>query len=296
MKSEEPTQSDVPEGGRKAFPESEPRTGSISAELKVQRHHAWVQALVLAALFSAPALVCVHEAIVMDPDVWWHMRSGEWILQHGVVPHTEPFSIYGAGKPWTAYSWLFEVLIFQLFQRLGLTGLVAYTAGMVAAITMALHRLNRRLQGDFSIAVLLTLAGSFCLMDLWTPRSWLFTILFFVLELDVLMQARRTGKTGELFWLPVIFAFWANMHIQFVVGLLVLGMALGESVLARWWSGIETRIGPARLCGIFIACILATLANPYGWTAYRVAYDLAGQHGVLSKVSELQAMPFRDAA
>src|ERR1039457_1075796 len=91
----------------------------------------WAQALVLAALYSFPAFFCLHIADAGDPDVWWHLRTGEWILQYGAVPHTDPFSMFGAGKPWVAYSWLFELLIFQLFRWLGLVGLVVYTTGMV---------------------------------------------------------------------------------------------------------------------------------------------------------------------
>jgi hypothetical protein len=47
------------------------------------------------------------------------------------------------------------------------------------------------------------------------------------------------------------------------------------------------------MCGIFIACILAAMVNPYGWRIYQVAYDLAAQSGVMNKVGELAAMPFR---
>ena len=267
--------------------------GSSPAESQLSSAHRWAQALVLAALFSVPALICLHAAIVTDADVWWHMRTGEWILQHGAVPHTDPFSSYGAGRPWAAYSWLFDLLIVQLFQRLGLVGIVAYSTGMVVAVTVALHRLIRRLQPDFTLAVLLTLAASYCLIRLYSPRSWWFTILFFVLELDVLMQARKTGKTRELLWLPIIFALWANLHIQFIDGLLVLVIALAESILAHWWTELRTRMRPAWLVGISIACVLATLANPYGWNVYRVAFDLATQSGVLSMASELGAIPFR---
>jgi hypothetical protein len=226
-------------------------------------------------------------------DVWWHLRSGEWILQHGAVPHTDPFSSFGAGRPWAAYSWLFELLIFQLFRRLGMVGIVVYTTGMVVAVTVALHHLIRRLQADFSLGVLLTFAASYSMVRLYMPRPWLFTILFFVLELDVLMQARKTGKMRELLWLPVLFALWANVHIQFIDGLVVMAIALAESILARRWSGIQTRLRPGWFCGITIACIAATLANPYGWRVYRVAYDLSTQSGVMNKVVELFALPFR---
>jgi hypothetical protein len=83
------------------------------------------------------------------------------------------------------------------------------------------------------------------------------------------------------------------VHIQFVDGMVVLAIALAESVLARRWSGIQTRIRAGWLCGISIACILATLANPYGWRIYQVVYEYAGQIGVLNEISEFSAMPFR---
>jgi|CZKF01.1.fsa_nt_gi hypothetical protein len=286
MESHENASAAVPEEKSASLPVAE--SGSHSA-----RNIRWAQAFVLAALFSAPALICVKLSVVDDPDVWWHLRTGEWILQHFAVPQAEPFSSFGAGSPWTAYSWLYEVIVFQLFQRLGLVGLVVYSTAMVALITVVLHRLIRRLQADFSIAVLLTFVAASILYQLFTPRPWLFTILFFALEVDLLMQARKTGKTRGLLWLPVLFALWANLHIQFIDGLLVLGIALAEAVLARWWTGIQARIRPGRLCGIFVACLLATMANPYGWRIYPVVYDLAAQSGVLNKVGELAAMPFR---
>jgi len=265
----------------------------MSAGVQAPRKQHWAQMVVLAALYAAPALVCTHLAVVEDPDVWWHLSTAQWILQHSAVPQNDPFSVYGAGKPWVAYSWLYELLILQLYKGLGLTGLVAYTAAMVMAITAALHRLNRRLQQDFTLALLLTFAGSFCLISLWTPRSWLLSILFFVLELDILMQARRTGKTRELYWLPVILALWANVHILFVFGLLIVGMALAEAVLAHWFNSVQARIGFGRLCILMVACVLATLLNPYGPSLYRVAYDFSSQHGAMSVVSELKSIPFR---
>jgi hypothetical protein len=290
MNSPEIQPAAVPE----ASVESVPRPGSGAMGSPSPRQVRWAQALVLVAMYSVPIVLCLRVAMVSDPDVWWHLRASEWILQHGAVPRTDPFSSLGAGKPWAAYSWLFELLIFPLFQRLGLIGIVAYTTGMVAAITVALHHLIRRHQEDFTFAVLLTSIASYCLLRLCTPRPWLFTILFFALELDVLMQARKTGKMRELAWLPVIFALWANLHIQFIDGLVVLGIALAEAVLARRWSKIQTRLRAEWMGGIFIACILATLVNPYGWRIYQIAYDLASQAGVLNKVAELLAMPFRN--
>ncbi len=252
-----------------------------------------VQTLVLAALFAAPALMCAHAACVTDPDIWWHLRTGEWILGHHAVPQADPFSGPLAGRPWLAYSWLYELVAVKLFRWLGLAGIVAYSSGMVLAITVAMVRMVRRVQRDFSLAVLLSFAAVFCMGRLYTPRPWLFTILLFILELDILMQARRTGRVRELLWLPLIFALWANVHIEFVDGLMVLGLAWAETLAAHWGLGAETRVRPSWMGAALLSSVLATLANPYGWRIYGVAYGLATQGGALNKVTELQAIPFR---
>ena len=202
----------------------------------------------LAVLFACPALLCVHGAVVADPDVWWHLRTGEWIAQHHALPHVDYYSAPNAGKPWQPYSWLFELLVFKCFQRFGLVGIVGYTASMLLAIGVASWHLVKRLQSDFILAVLLSATACYALLRLYTPRPWLFTIVFFVLELDILMHARKTGRMRELLWLPVIFALWSNLHIQFIDGLAVLGLALAEALLSHWNPGI--RHSPARAMGV----------------------------------------------
>jgi hypothetical protein len=156
----------------------------------------------------------------------------------------------------------------------------------------------KRLQADFSLAVLLVFVTGFSLSHLYTPRPWMFTILFFAIELNILMQARRSGRVRELAWLPLIFCLWANIHIEYIDGLLVLGLAFAESIAARWWSAAETRVKPAWMGAALLASILATLANPYGWRVYGVVINygsrLAATSSMLNQVSELQSMPFRD--
>ncbi|HEX5234353.1 MAG TPA: hypothetical protein VFW25_03380 [Silvibacterium sp.] len=253
------------------------------------------EALILALLISAPALTNVYKGGVSDPDIWWHLRTGEWILRHGVVPHKDYFSAFSAGKPWAAYSWLFELLVFKCFPRLGLVGIVAYTSGMLVAITAAVYHLIRRLQADFTACALLTLAATFAMTRVYTPRPWLFSILFFTLQLDILMNVRRTGRVRELLWLPLIYAIWANVHIEFFYGAVILALALGEAIVSRWRAAAKTQLSATVLSGICIGCFAASLVNPYGWHIYEIGFDMAAHSGV-NFVGEMQAIPFRATA
>ena len=94
----------------------------------------FVRGLLIAALYSSVAIVCMHLTSTSDPDIWWHLRTGEWILQHHSLPYADPFSRSAAQQPWAAYSWLFEVLVLKLYQNLDLTGLVVYSTALALAI------------------------------------------------------------------------------------------------------------------------------------------------------------------
>jgi hypothetical protein len=62
---------------------------------------------------------------VRDPDYFWHVVAGQYIVSNGSVPTTDPFSFTWAGQPWTPHEWLSEVLIYGLVSALGEVGALA---------------------------------------------------------------------------------------------------------------------------------------------------------------------------
>lgn len=254
-----------------------------------------VESVVIAALLSAAAVACLHAAYVSDPDIWWHLRTGQWILAHHAIPRVDHYTAFAAGRAWHPYSWLFEVCAYLCFHRFGLAGILVCTAALMAAISTAIYHTVRRLQPDFLIGVIITLVASMSLMRMATPRPWLFTILFSAIQLDILFHARKTGRWRELLWLPFIYILWANVHIEFIDGLFMLGTAFIEALLAFRWPAVRTRLNPSVVIAISIACILSTLVNPFGWEVYRIGYGLASQSAV-KYISEMGAMPFRSPA
>jgi len=256
------------------------------------------RAILIGLLCAVAAFICMRGAdgAVADPDVGWHLRTGEWILQHHTFPHVDPFSRVAGGSPWQAYSWLFDLILLKAWTWMGLRGLLVFTAGMMTLIAAAVYHLLSRLQADFTQRAALTIAVTFCLSRMSTPRPWLFTILLFALEMDILMHTRREGKSRELLWLPPMFMLWANIHIQFVDGLLVLGVAAVEPLLRRWWKS-EMKSVPARNLWLTLgACAAAVCLNPYGPGIYKIAWQMGSQAGVLDTVSEMMALPFRTPA
>ena len=134
-----------------------------------------LRALLLVLVFSLPIALAVRP--VTDPDIWSHLRHGQWIVEHRAVPLVDAFSLRAAGKRWIAYSWLFEVLVYGLYESLGLPGLVFYTAGLALVVAWALLGLMDRVQPDPAISCILCAAGILAMAPLLVhPRPWLLTV------------------------------------------------------------------------------------------------------------------------
>src|SRR6266478_493643 len=268
-----------------------------------------VQGLVLAGLLCLLPIQQLHTlSAVADPDIWWHMRVGQWILAHHSFPLQGLFSAVGATRTWIAYSWGFEVIVAALNMLLGLKGITVFALISQLTIVLVLFLLMRTLSGSFWWAWLLTSLAVWA-MDLNrvnVARPVDFSILFFTIELALIFWAQETGKVKYLYWLPLLFVVWANFHIQFVYGLLPPGLFAAVTTArrwaARWWTAGEADAGdgglprPLMLWAIFAACLTATLVNPYTVGLYRVISELVRETFVYSVIREFQALNFREIA
>ncbi len=259
--------------------------------------------LAWAVLYILPVAIAVRP--ILDLDVWWHLRTGEWIVATGHLPQTDPFSQHGlqTGEPWVAYSWLFEVLLYGAYRFLGFAGVFLFRAVLTAGIVLALHRLVAKRSSGFVVIAAVTGVGVLALLPLVAERPWLFTILFGTLTLDVLLDLRE-GRAGRRAWLlPLLFVLWANIHIQFVYGLFILGLGcvapVCDRLLGRPTSGRGADTLGSRpwwtLVAITALCTAATLVTPYHIHVYQVVLQYATQKVALREIAECQALAFRDA-
>jgi hypothetical protein len=257
------------------------------------------RALIWALVYSIPAFQAMLP--VEDPDLWWHLRTGLWIIEHGHVPMEDPFSSYGMGKTWIAYSWLFELIVYVLYTRLGLVGIVLFTMVMSLLVALTLHMLVRQARFPFAMEITLMAFALGSMKPVIAPRSWLFSILFFALELLVLFHVRRSGKSLVLWVLPPLFALWANLHIQFIYGLAAIGFFVAEVLANRFLApamgGRVSATLPLRpVCFVALTCFLVTFATPYHYHLLRPIFEISLQTGAFSNVKELHPLFFRTPA
>ena len=257
------------------------------------------RSLLLSLIFLVPAAQALLP--IDDPDIWWRLRAGEWIVEHHSVPYADNFLAYGVGKPWIEYSWLFAVLVYGAHHNFGLYGLIGLVVGFALSIAFATYRLVR--DSGLPLAAQAVLAGLALgtMKTLMTPRPWLISILFFAIELAVIFRARVTEKDRSLWFLPLLFFVWSNFHIQFVYGLAAVGLLFAETLLVRTSATMGFRVEapsfrPGRLALVTLACAGATLLTPYHFLLYQQVIDYMFERSAgFQYISEFHPMFFYSA-
>ena len=256
--------------------------------------------LALTVLFSAAA---VHEAwklfSLASPEIWVHLRTGLWILQNWSVPHTALFSQY-ATLPWRDSTWAYDARLGLAYRLFGLRAIPFSLIAARLAVALVTFLVARVGRAGFWVAVILSAIAQYVISDL-QALPYVFSILFFAVELQWLMRARQTGSARRLFWLPLLFVVWANLHIQFVGGLILLGFFLLALVVegalrnsrVGWIDERIIRLDLKQVATVALLSLLATLVNPYGFrlvpAALKALYSPVG----FEHFAEMSAMHFR---
>lgn len=209
-----------------------------------------------AALALPPFFVALY-----NPDLFWHLSAGQWIMEHAAVPRVDPFSIALNGTPWIDFEWLTQIFLYIVHSSAGMPGLWTLKCVLLAASAAAFNDILK-LHG---ISGVQRSAGLVMISAIVLPYADIRPDLFsWILFLTVLggLERRRLGlpprRADKPVGLLLLFCIWSNLHAGFAMGLFLLGL---YAVLRR--AGWE----------FLVSALLGSLLNPYGWGPYRVILD-----------------------
>lgn len=172
---------------------------------------------------------------VVDTDIWWHLKTGEYTLKEGRLVTQDIFS-YTAGDQsgvgielWLLPQWLSQVILFGLYSLAGIPGLVLFKTAVLLASFALLYLIGYR-KGNSTVLIGCLLFAAFTSHNWFSLRPYMFSLLFLALDFYIL-ERYRTGERNLISLLPVIQIVWANMHQGHVVGMvLILCYLMGELV------------------------------------------------------------------
>jgi hypothetical protein len=256
--------------------------------------HALAAAALLALGLAWSLLPLVHD------DLFWHLRTGEWIAAHRRVPLTDLFSYTRLGARWITHEWGFSLASWLIYRAAGAGGLVVTTCLLACGTFAVVAWRAVDLAGDSagperapgtgpapgdagsapgtagsagaaagSSARRLLLAALLAL-GLWAVSTELFLRaalageLMLALALAALTRYRGTGRRRFLVVLAALFLPWANFHSGVSFGLFILGLYALEPFAARAAPPRARRSTAAPLLWTLAAALVLTLLNPNG--------------------------------
>lgn len=222
-----------------------------------------------------------------DGDTWWHVLTGEWILDHRAVPRTDLYSFTMPDAPWTTHEWLSEVLMAGAFRMAGWSGVVTLGAGAAALSALLLGRRLARDLPPLALVVVLTtalgLAGT-CLL----ARPHILALPVLTAWTIGLLDARDAERAPSP-WLLALMAVWANLHGGYAFGIALVAPFALEALLAAP-TAARLRV-VLTWSGFGLAAVGAALVTPFGVEGLLFPLRLLGMAS-LSEIAEWQPVGF----
>src|ERR1700687_1770677 len=155
-----------------------------------------------------------------DPDIWWHMRNAQFLLQHHQYPSADTYSFTVAGHPWINHEWLSEIPFYLAYKTFGLVGLKSLTFFILDVIFLLLLYLAFQASGNFKASITACCYATILATVSFGPRTILFGYMYLVVLLIILQRFRVRGD-APLWAIPLLFCLWVNTHGSWSLGLIL---------------------------------------------------------------------------
>ncbi|HTR38728.1 MAG TPA: hypothetical protein VMH80_22635 [Bryobacteraceae bacterium] len=229
------------------------------------------------------------DRLLWDGDTALHIRTGDFILDHGYVPTQDPFSFTQPGGHWVAFQWLSGVVLAVANRAAGLKGVVLL-CGAVIALYLALLACDMVKRGTNGlIALLLVMVGANASAIHFHARPHLFTLLFLVIA-GALVARDREQPSWRIWVLAPLAALWANMHSAFPVLFALVGLLVAGCALSQDWPRAR------RYAIVLGVCVAVTLLNPNGSGLHLHIAEFLNNKWAMENINEYQSPVFRSEA
>jgi hypothetical protein len=204
-------------------------------------------------LSSVVYFFSINEA---DNDLWGHVLFGSQIIAQGAVARVDSYSYTVAGQPWINHEWLSQVVLAAAYRWAGSPGLLLLKFAVATLTFLLLFGMIRRrsatpyIWGGVGLLVIAVLARGFAI------RPQIFTYCGTALTLWLIDRYRR-GQPHALWFFPVLFLVWANLHGGFILGLGILGFYACATLLRDGRRPWQPWVALS-------ASVAVTALNPYG--------------------------------
>ena len=236
--------------------------------------------LIATLALAAICLVGLLSAETADTDFWWHLKTGQYIVQHHALPIPDPFNyttaLFPAAYPGEdqvrhfnlSHEWLAQALLYVVFSVGGIPAVVLARATILAMFCGLGGLIAWRRSGNAYAAIAAAFATAGLTVNFAVDRPAIVTFLFVAIFIVILEF--RLEKPRGLWLLPPLALLWANSHGGFFMGWVVLLAYCVESLTK------DAQRDRKQLWLVSAAAIALTFINPNGWNVLQTLIRYRG--------------------
>lgn len=229
------------------------------------KDHIWK----ITALLSIVAFGLTRSIYVSEADVMWQIRSGLDFMADGVFFRPDTYSWTATGQEYISNSWLWNLMISQIYLGAGFYGVAAFT-GLSVSVILALIVYTMRKSAVSWIAIFIVLAFIGVFSGVWlSGRPQIvdyFLLAFSMALLAKLNMGKKSSHIIVFLVFPIIIVAWNNFHLTGIVGSFCLaGLYFmyqeKNTAFAITKESFSSLLRSLALLGVLVASCLLT---PYG--------------------------------
>ena len=251
--------------------------------------------IILASILTV-TLLCFSNGISGN-DFWWHIKVGEWIVEHEEVPTTDIFSWYGMEKgiSWIAHEWLSEVIFYGIHSAFGSIGIFLFciTAALLMLLLM-FGQARKNLERNFLLGGLFLVLFSVVASLFFYGRPHIFSYFLLFFELKILYEFVENHDSKKIYFIPVLAILWSNLHggsssLAYILCLIFIFSGVFNFNCDRLVFERFDKKSMIRLAIVTLGAVLGVLLNPIGIRVLAYPFINLSDNLSMSVISEWQA-------
>lgn len=225
---------------------------------------------------------------ISDPDLFWHLASGKWILEHHRLPDLDPFAFTTQAYAYDAYQrtffiltsyWLAQVIIYFFYIAGGYWGILAFRIliflGIIGVLLKWLKEKGYRLSDALLFLIPVATASTVFIGERPNQLSYLLSLV----SLYFIYAVKERSRKG---WLLVpVMILWANLHGGFILGMLIITIFMGfeiiDNVLKKKRGEINNGGYPKAML-IYGSSLVACGINPSGFKVFPTLMEMSADY------------------
>lgn len=245
-------------------------------------------------------------------DEWWHLKTGQWIWEHGKLPLNDLFTYTGEDLRWYNHEWLSQLIFYGAYslgdgsEASGMQWLIGLKAVVVALTFCGLAWLCRVRGAGWAICFLVALIAADVSRRTIYARPPIFSYAFMVIFL-LLFAYWKSGtlRSRWLFLMIPLTVLWANFHGMVLLAGAIAGGYCGGQYLENLWRVIQQRkrnFGEIfselfdrkalLLTGLTAGIFIAMIAQPSGYHLFFLSRNFTADPLLQSVIAEMLPTPF----